>query len=201
MYQFLWVKRLGKLNILLPHPPQHTVNLRQNQKWKMKRPSSPLGDVLYSSGRKSVWSHFWNYIFNVPGRDQPFCPQEPGISEKQLPAPLWTIVRAESLFCFALFLTNSFALIGQTFLCSFPGPAALNWEVKFFPSPCLCVFIYNMVSKRPLEAFTIEAESQTGQQCWQSYKTKSRERVTLRTTGLLGANELHPWTWNRKQLA
>ena len=56
--------------------------------------------------------------------------------------PLWTIVRAES------FLTNSSALIGQAFLCSLPSPAPLSWEVKFIPSPCLCIFIYNMVSTR-----------------------------------------------------
>lgn len=109
----------------------------------------------------------------MAGHIQPLHPPEPGISEKQLPAPLWTIVRAES------FLSNSSALIGLAFLCSLPIPAPLSWEVKFFTTPCYCIFICNMVSKRLLGAVTMKAESQRGQQCKESYKSKSREHLSL----------------------
>ena len=50
-----------------------------------KKPSSLPWDTPHSSGRKSIWSHFWNYICDVAGHDLTYCPQEPGVfSEKQL---------------------------------------------------------------------------------------------------------------------
>ena len=183
IYQFLWLKRLGKLNLSLSQIKKKNQPTTES-KWKTKAPSCPLWDLLHSSSRKSVWSHFWNYIFNVAGGDQPFCPQEPVVSEKQLPAPL-TIVRAES------FLTNSSALIGQAFLYSLPSPslAPLSWEVKFFPSPCRCVFIYSMISTR-LWMHSSKRLSFKGDGSASSHTRTAGYVCHLQTSDLLGTNEL-----------
>lgn len=189
MFQFPRLKILGKLNIFLPQKKKNQP--AKNQKWKTKRPSSPPWDLLHSFGRKSVWSHFWNYIFNVAGRDQPFCPQEPGISEKQLPALLWTTVRAES------FLTNSSALIGWAFLCSITSPAPLSWEVKFFPSPCVCIFYLSHGKQKASECIHHEGWVPKGAVMLAVIQDQEQgTSVTLKTTNLLGANELNPWKLN-----
>lgn len=119
-------------------------------------------------------------------------PQEPGVSEKQLPTPSWNIVGTENVLtnsapdhpsplcvwiCVWVWVYVCVCVYGCVVQLCFPSLPqwAGQWGCFLAHASVSFFLIYNMISKRPLNAFVKKCRVPEGQQWLPSCKAQHQE--------------------------